>query len=147
MNIFFDVDYTILGQDHSLRPGTVDVFERLNADGHHVYLWSGEGERWEVVRKYNLEHLLRGVYGKPLQNYHARLPEFGIEVVPDFVIDDYPGIVRAFGGVCIPDYINKRHGENDTELERVYAAIQAHAAGETPDYSRYYPTPDDPSRI
>jgi hypothetical protein len=146
MNIFFDVDYTILGQDFSLRPFTHDVFTRLGEDGHDVYVWSGEGERWEVVRKHELEHLVKGVYGKPLQDYHRRLPEFGIEVVPDFVIDDYPGIVRAFGGICIPDYINRLDGANDRELERVYEVIVAQVAGATPEHPRYYPRPDVPSR-
>ena len=110
MHIFFDVDYTILGRDYTLRPGTHDVFTRLREDGHQVYVWSGEGERWGVVRKHGLEELVDGVYGKPLHDYEARLGEFGVPVVPDFVIDDYPGIVRAFGGVCITDYVGLNYG-------------------------------------
>src|ERR1700704_724499 len=77
MHIFFDVDYTILGRDYTLRPGTHDVFTRLREDGHQVYVWSGEGERWGVVRKHGLEELVDGVYGKPLHDYEARLGEFG----------------------------------------------------------------------
>ena len=132
MHIFFDVDYTILGRDSTLRPGTHDVFTRLREDGHQVYVWSGEGERWGVVRNHGLEELVDGVYGKPLHDYEARLGEFGVPVVPDFVIDDYPGIVRAFGGVCISDYVglNYGHGHDDRELETVYEIICTHAAGE-----------------
>jgi hypothetical protein len=141
MNIFFDVDYTILGRDHTLRPGTLEVFERLVDDGHDVYVWSGEGVRWSVVRNHGLEHLVTGVYGKPLLDYENRLVEFGIPVVPDFVIDDYPGIVRAFGGVCVPDYLGKHYGADDREFEVVYAIICSHAAGEVPEHPRYYPRP------
>ena len=107
MHIFFDVDYTILGRDSTLRPGTHEIFTRLRDDGHQVYVWSGEGERWGVVRNHGLEDLVSGVYGKPLHDYEERLGEFGVPVVPDFVIDDYPGIVRAFGGVCITDYVGR----------------------------------------
>jgi hypothetical protein len=144
MHIFFDVDYTILGRDMTLRPFTHEVFARLGDDGHHVYVWSGEGERWGVVRKHGLEDLVRGVFGKPLQDYENRLGEFGVPVVPDFVIDDYPGIVRAFGGVCIPDYCgrNERDGHADRELEVVYEIISVRAAGGVPDHSRYYPSPE-----
>jgi hypothetical protein len=143
MHIFFDVDYTILGRDSTLRPGTHEVFTRLREDGHHVYVWSGEGERWGVVRKHGLEELVHGVYGKPLQDYERRLAEFGVPVVPDFVIDDYPGIVRAFGGVCISDYVGRNFGDghDDRELEIVYEIIRVHAAGDVPDHPRYYPRP------
>src|SRR5262245_41617754 len=141
MHIFFDVDYTILGRDFTLRPGTREVMERLVEDGHHVYVWSGEGERWGVVQKHGLEDLVRGVYGKPLQDYQNRLADFGIPVIPDFVIDDYPGIVRAFGGVCITDYLGTYDGHADNELELIYEVICAHAAGEVPEHPRYYPTP------
>ena len=34
MKIFFDVDYTILGLDDTLRPGTLDTFQKLLDDGH-----------------------------------------------------------------------------------------------------------------
>ena len=69
MNIFFDVDYTILGLDNSLRPDTREVFQRLVDEGHLVYIWSGQGERWEVVRKFELESFVSGVYEKPLSDY------------------------------------------------------------------------------
>ena len=37
MNIFFDVDETILGYDGSLRLLVSDVFQRLTEDGQRVY--------------------------------------------------------------------------------------------------------------
>lgn len=132
MNVFFDMDYTILGMDGSLRPGTVEVFERLIAQGHDVYIWSGIGVRWEEVRQCGLAPLVKGVYRKPLSDFRAGLDRYGIPVVPDFVIDDYPGIVRFFGGVCIKEYVS-RHQKDDQELYAVLAHIEAqHALASDP---------------
>ena len=121
MNIFFDVDYTILGLDNSLRPGTRETISRLVDDGHKVYIWSGLGERWEVVRKHKLEHLVSGVYTKPLHHFEERLEELGLPLVPDFVIDDYPEVVTAFGGVWVPPHFFKR--DQDNQMERIYKVI------------------------
>ena len=121
MNIFFDVDYTILGLDNSLRPETKEVFQRLVDEGHLVYIWSGQGERWEVVRKFELEPLLSGVYEKPLSDFHNRLEGLGVPVVPDFIIDDYPEITAAFGGMWIRPYFFK--DARDQEIEHAYRII------------------------
>ena len=106
LHVFFDVDYTILGgYDASLRPHTVEVFERLREDGHDVYVWSGEGERWPVVRTHGLEHLVSGVYGKPLHDYRERLEVLRREILAfglaehqlDPRRDDAQGIVHLVG--------------------------------------------------
>jgi len=114
VNIFFDVDETLLGYDGALRPGTRCVFERLVSDGHRVYIWSGMGIRTSEVHRAGLGDLVSGVYQKPLIEFKAGLTRLGIPVVPDFVIDDYPEIVRFFGGLCIRPY----HGgaQSDNEL-------------------------------
>jgi hypothetical protein len=121
MKIFFDVDYTILGLDDSLRPGTVETFQKLIDDGHEIYIWSGMGERWEVVRKHNLEPLISGVYEKPTHHFHERLKELGVPFEPDFVIDDYPEVVAAFSGVWVPPYFFKR--SFDQEMDRIYQIV------------------------
>ena len=121
MNIFFDVDYTILGLDDSLRPGTRETFQRLIDDGHKIYIWSGLGKRWEVVKKHNLEEFTSGVYEKPLHHFLERLPELGVPLMPDFIIDDYPEVVAAFGGVWVPPYFFKR--SPDEQMERIYKII------------------------
>ena len=121
MNICFDVDYTILSLDNSLRPGTRKTFRRLVDDGHKVYIWSGMGPRWEVVRGHRLGRLVSGVYGKPLHQFLARLEEEGVPFVPDFVIDDYPEVVAAFGGVWAPPYFYKKR--TDPQMERIYRII------------------------
>ena len=121
MRIFFDVDYTILGLDDSLRPGTLETLKKIKDDGHEIYIWSGMGERWEVVRKHNLEPLISGVYEKPTHHFHERLAELGVPFEPDFVIDDYPEVVAAFSGVWVPPYFFKR--TVDQEMDRIYRII------------------------
>ena len=98
MNIFFDVDYTILGLDDSLRPGTKETFRKLIDDGHLIYIWSGVGLRWEVVKKHDLEEFVSGVYEKPTHHYDERLEELGVDVTPEFVIDDYPEVTCSLMG-------------------------------------------------
>ena len=121
MKIFFDVDYTILGLDDSLRPGTMETLQKIKDDDHAIYIWSGMGERWEVVKKHNLEPLISGVYEKPTHHFHERLEELGVPFEPDFVIDDYPEIVAAFSGVWVPPYFFKR--SVDQEMDRIYQII------------------------
>ena len=121
MKIFFDVDYTILGLDDSLRPGTKENFEKLISDGHEIYIWSGMGERWEVVEKHELGPLVSGVYEKPTHHFHERLDELKVPFEPEFVIDDYPEVVGAFGGVWVPPYFFKRNF--DEEMDRVYQIV------------------------
>jgi hypothetical protein len=113
VNIFFDVDETLLAYDGSLRPGTRSVFERLVSDGHHVYIWSGMGIRTSEVHRAGLGDLVSGIYQKPLIEFNAALARLGIPVVPDFVIDDYPEIVRFFGGLCIRPYHGGAQFDNE----------------------------------
>ena len=122
MKIFFDVDYTILGLDDSIRPGTLETLQQLKDEGHEIFIWSGMGERWEVVQKHNLTPLVSGVYEKPTHHFHERLEELGVPFEPDFVIDDYPEVVAAFGGVWVPPYFFKRNFDN--EMERIYRIIR-----------------------
>ena len=118
MNIFFDVDQTILGMDNSLRPGARDIMKRLIDSGHLLHIWSGMGVRNEVLKRHKLASLVSGVYQKPLHDYRERLEEVGVPLVPDFVVDDDPEVVVAFGGVWVPPYYSS--GAADREMERVY---------------------------
>ena len=121
MKIFFDVDYTILGLDDSLRPRTKETLETLKGEGHEIYIWSGMGERWEVVEKHQLTPLVSGVYEKPTHHFHERLEELGVPFEPEFVIDDYPEVVAAFGGVWVPPYFFKR--SFDEEMDRIHRIV------------------------
>jgi len=122
MNIFFDVDATILGGfDGSLRPGVVELFERLRAEGHTIYIWSGVGLRWEEIDRHGLRPLIETCFHKPRYDHHAQMDVLGVTVWPDFVVDDHTEVVQAFGGITVyPFYY---FDERDRDMERVYAAI------------------------
>ena len=133
LDIFFDVDYTILGLDGSLRPWTREVFERLRAEGHRVHVWSGAGDRSAVLREHGIEHLVEACYQKPLANHEAALESHGVPLTPDFVVDDHPEIPAIFGGALVAaytagtpsDYLPR---EPDEELLRACEAAREFAA-------------------
>ena len=121
MNIFFDVDYTIMGADGSLRQNTAETFSKLVADGHKVFVWSGVGVRTAEVRRFGLADCVTNVFQKPLEDFEAALPGLGVFTPPDFIIDDHPEIVRYFGGfICRPYYFRSRQ---DTEMDEIYQTV------------------------
>ena len=134
VNIFIDMDYTILSVIGVLRPGTEKLFRRLREDGHTLYIWSGVGVRREEVRRLGLEGYVAGVFEKPVIEYQQRvlgmLRRGEIPVHPDLIVDDHPEMVSALGGVVVQPYVNSDPA--DTELERVYRIISDYAAGGTP---------------
>lgn len=121
MNIFFDVDDTLITWDVKLRPHVADVFTRLREDGHILYLWSGYGPRWEVVKRFDLHEHVIDCFWKPLYDHHARLEELGVPFVPDYVVDDHPDIITAFGGSVIKAASSTYF--QDQEMWRVYEDI------------------------
>lgn len=121
MNIFFDVDFTLITWDYRLRPHVKEVFARLVADGHTVYLWSGVGRRWEVVEQFGLHEWVTDCFEKPLYRHVDRLAELGVTVLPDFVIDDHEDPVTVFGGALINPPNTPLDG--DQEMLRIYDAI------------------------
>ncbi|MCH8194833.1 MAG: HAD hydrolase family protein [Chloroflexi bacterium] len=122
MNVFFDVDYTLIADDGSLRPYVHEVFQKIKDDGHNIYIWSGVGIRWEVVNRHNLRQYIETCYLKPLSDYKETLIELGVDVMPDFVIDDHSGVPLAFGGVVVRPYYTRN--ETDEELLRVYDELK-----------------------
>lgn len=130
MNIFFDVDYTLITWDVKLRPGVREVFEKLRSDGHVIYLWSGVGPRWEIVHRFELHEHITDCFWKPLYDHHSRMVELGVNVFPDYVIDDHQEIVDAFVGTTIKEPAMPLH--TDTELWRVYDTIQAFILAQPP---------------
>jgi hypothetical protein len=116
MNIFFDVDSTILGIDGTLRPWTRQVFTELRDAGHELFVWSGRGVRTSDVHYVGLTALVSGIYEKPVVDFTARLAELGVPVVPDMVVDDAGGIVAHFGGLCVMPYVTWHQDSHDDEL-------------------------------
>ena len=121
MNIFFDVDHTLIDSSNRLRPGVLDLFARLTQAGHALYLWSGIGARPEVVEQHGLGAYVRACYVKPLYQHRRMLAPLGIGVNPDFVVDDHPDLVAVFGGMVVQRFLV--YDAADREMERVYAVI------------------------
>lgn len=127
MTIYFDVDLTLLSESGSLRPGVREALERLREDGHKVYLWSGNGIRWEFVDRYGLRDLIAGCLYKPLYDVRSALTRQGIKA-PDFCVDDYSEYVAEFGGMVVSPY--GLEDLEDREMQRVYEAVRAIARRE-----------------
>ncbi len=132
VNIFFDVDETILAYDGTLRPLVAETFQQLIDDGHTLYVWSGARTAETtaaVVAQYGLTAFVADCFRKPLINPRESWLQTGIAVQPDFVVDDYPGIVEAFGGILIKPF---PLGIPDDDLRRVYDAIVKYRATSVP---------------
>ena len=94
LNVFFDVDNTLIMWNGRLRNHTREVFERLRETGHTIYIWSGVGiRRWDM-RRHDLDEFVEDYFIKPLDNHHERLPALGVPFAPDFVIDDHKTVVE-----------------------------------------------------
>lgn len=126
MNIFFDVDYTLIAFDGSLRPYVHEVFAKIRKEGHTIFIWSGTGLRWEIVNRHNLNQYIATCYRKPIADYRKGLVRLGVDIAPDFVVDDDRGIVEEFGGVVVFPYAED---PKDNEMRRVYEEIQKRSSG------------------
>jgi|TARA_B110000438_G_C15582746_1_gene550331 FMN phosphatase YigB (HAD superfamily) len=120
MNIFFDVDNTLIMWDGKLRNNAEDVFKKIIADGHTIYIWSGIGIRKKEIENVNLDKYVKDYFIKPLYDHRARLPKLGVNVDIDYVIDDHESVVQVFGGYHIPDVAT----EDDQELIKVLEDIR-----------------------
>ena len=138
MNIFFDVDSTWLGYDYSLRPGTHELMQRLLADGHTIYIWSGMGIRWTEVRHHQLDPYVTDCFVKPITDYVEKAAET-LPFWPDLVVDDMPEVAEALGGFWVHPYLNKKNPDN--ELEILYHLIAEVAANGTTEDERFRPRP------
>ena len=121
LNLFFDVDFTLISFDGDLRPGTRQTFERLVLDGHRIFIWSGVGIRANEVRTHELEGFITGMFVKPIQDFDTALATFGVLVRPDLVIDDSQEIVTNFGGVVVRPYFFP--SDDDAEMDLIYRIV------------------------
>jgi len=142
MNIFFDMDQTLLGLDETLRPKAREVMQRLKDDGHTLYVWSGMGIRWAEVHSHKLDELITDCFIKPTYNYAQATKEAGLPVMPDLVIDDIPEVSRALGGAWVEPYRFHFHSPDDNDMERVYQIITDYAQNGHSADDRFYPAPD-----
>jgi FMN phosphatase YigB (HAD superfamily) len=120
MNIFFDVDNTLIMWDGKLRNHSEEVFQKILEDGHTIYIWSGIGIRKKEIEKVELDKYVTNYFIKPLYDHRARLPKLGVNIEIDYVIDDHESVVQVFGGYHIPDIAK----EDDDELIKVLNDIR-----------------------
>jgi hypothetical protein len=92
----FDVDGCIVDSltGASLRPGTVEILERLRAGGHTVVLWSAGGGDYarERALQHGVAHLVDATYGKQTRAEDGRwsLTDFADVHRPSVLVDDRP---------------------------------------------------------
>lgn len=123
LNVFFDVDHTLVMWDGRLRNHALEVFQHLHEAGHAIYVWSGVGIRKWDMQRHGLHEYVTDYFVKPLWGYRDRLAEFNVHILPDFVIDDHKGVVDDLGGY----HISESAGRDDRELLKVLELIQAAA--------------------
>lgn len=119
MNIFFDMDNTLIGDRHQLRPLVHETLSQITRDGHTIYVWSGMGIRWAEVHMHELGEFVRDCFHKPLDEEGQRTLT---HIPPDLVVDDIPAFVDIFGGVVVKPYYMTN--PRDRELDRVYRIIK-----------------------
>ena len=122
MNIFFDMDYTLLAVDGSLRPKAREVLQQLKDDGHQLYVWSGNGIRWLEIRRHGLESLISDCFEKPMDSYAEQVERLALPVKPDLVVDDHLEVAAALGGIWVRPYYFPN--ATDDEMEHVYRIIK-----------------------
>ncbi len=129
MNIFFDVDHTMIGEDNTLRPGVKITLRALQRDRHVLFAWSGDSLRTGTIEEHELAEYFSGVFRKPTSNYLEVARALGVDV--EFVVDDYPQAVRIFGGVCVGPYFGQagRDGVAPPIEPLVLEAVGAHLRG------------------
>jgi hypothetical protein len=109
MNIFFDVDHTLVWPTadlNMLRPNAHAAMQRLKEAGHGVYVWSASGEAYvrRVVEIHGLGAWVDGCFDKDPR----------VQPMPDFIIDDDWYLVEKYGGHLVSQY--KAVDEADREL-------------------------------
>ena len=125
VNIFIDIDHTMIGEDNSLRPGVLPMLTELTSAGHHLYAWSGDGMRTRTIWEHGLAPSFGAVFRKPTSRYREAVSKFDVSV--DFVVDDYSQIVRVLGGVCVSPYVGSDDKGNESgDLVAAVDAVAVH---------------------
>ncbi len=118
MNIFFDVDHTLLHntKDYSaLRPGAHNSMRMLNEAGNQIHVWSAGGKEYcqRIVEQHGLSNWVI--------DCHDKSPR--VKPSPDIIIDDDQYLVEKYGGFSVSQY--KKIDEHDRELVEIAKKIIA----------------------
>lgn len=112
MNVFFDVQGTLLTMEDVPRPRAREAFLMLKENGHDLYLWSsgGAGYAAATAELLGVADLVSGCFSKR--------SEPGVPV--DFAVDDDASVVEAHAGYRIEPF----EGDPcDEELLRAAEAV------------------------
>ena len=112
MNVFFDVQGTLLTMEEVPRPRAREAFLMLKEKGHDLYLWSsgGAGYAGAAAELLGVADLVSGCFDKRQEP----------DVPVDFAVDDDASVVEAHGGYRIEPFDGDPH---DEELLRAAEAI------------------------
>ena len=112
MNVFFDVQGTLLTMEEAPRPRAREAFQMLRASGHEMYLWSSGGAGYAATAAdlLGVADLVSGCLGKRQE------PDVSV----DFAVDDDASMVEAHGGHRIKPFRGDPH---DEELLRAAEAV------------------------
>lgn len=122
MNVFFDVQGTLLTMEEVPRPRAREAFLMIKEEGHDLYLWSS-GEAGYAAE----EAELLGV-ADLVEDYLDKRGEPDVPV--DFAVDDDASVVEAHGGYRVKPFDGDPW---DEELLRAAEAVDgASGRGATP---------------
>jgi hypothetical protein len=114
LNVFFDVQGTLLTMEEAPRPRAREAFLILKEKDHDLYLWSSGGAGYAATAAdlLGVADLVSGYFGKRKEP----------DVPVDFAVDDDASVVEAHGGYRIKPFDGDLR---DEELLRVVEAIGA----------------------
>lgn len=116
MKIFVDVDGTLIGQDKSLRKGSLKTLNILQEMGCELSLWSYGGDTW--ARFWN-DNIIKFPF---VNIFDKREPKF----LPDLAIDnDGIGVPKEVLTYWCDNYVEKGRGNEDlSDVIRVVKEYQ-----------------------
>ncbi len=132
MKIVFDMDCTLTdGWGTVVRPGMVELLQRLKTEGHDLVVWtsSPRDRARRVLADLKLETFFGGfTFREDYDPDNEGKPKDIRKVGGDFLVDDDPkqiDFVKSIGkrGFLITDYW-KESTPNPAELEKLHKAIQ-----------------------
>ena len=126
----FDVDGTLIGSVRSdvLRPGAIELLDRLRDAGATPVLWSAGGAEYakNMLAQFGIDHYFAAFYSKDRRGSDGRyvVDHLRPEHRPGTLVDDYPGDVpdqpRVIG---VPQFLGGN--PHDTGLGRALEIARA----------------------
>ena len=121
MNVFFDVQGTLLTMEEVPRPRAREAFLMIKEEGHDLYLWSSGGAGYAAwaAELLGVADLVSGCFSKRSEP----------SVPVDFAVDDDASVVETHGGYRVTPFDGN---PRDEELLRAAEAVEASGSGATP---------------